>query len=73
MGGAVKGQQILGKYPDSFTGSLAFDSNRGRMIPTTSWDSVSKLKEHCQIVFHLIMISLYHIYRSGMVLQNGWV
>ena len=50
-GSAVKGKQILGNYPDSFTSSLALDSNRGRMIPTTSWDSVSKLKKQCQIAF----------------------
>jgi len=39
-GGAVRGKRILGQYPESLTedGELILD--RGRVIPTTSWDSV---------------------------------
>jgi uncharacterized protein (DUF1501 family) len=39
LGGAVKGAQILGTYPDSLQGS-PLDLGRGRMLPTTPWDAV---------------------------------
>jgi uncharacterized protein (DUF1501 family)/uncharacterized protein (DUF1800 family) len=38
MGGDVKGGQILGEYPSDYDGHL--DAGRGRMVPTTPWDSV---------------------------------
>jgi len=38
MGGKVNGGKILGKYPQEFHDAL--DIGRGRMIPTTSWDSI---------------------------------
>ena len=40
MGGGVKGGQILGKYPEKLTegGSAVLD--RGRIVPTTSWDAI---------------------------------
>lgn len=39
-GGAVRGNRILGKYPETLLpgGDLILD--RGRVIPSTSWDSV---------------------------------
>lgn len=44
FGGAVNGGRILGKYPDDILnsdGSMgAGNVGRGRMIPSTSWDSV---------------------------------
>ena len=44
MGGDVKGAKILGKYPGDLLDSL--NIGRSRIIPTTSWDSVSKQKKH---------------------------
>ena len=38
LGGAVKGGQILGKYPPSFNDSNPHMQGGGRMIPTTSWE-----------------------------------
>lgn len=38
MGGAVKGGQILGKYPPSFDESNPHMQGGGRLIPTTSWE-----------------------------------
>lgn len=44
FGGAINGGRILGKYPDDILnsdGSMgAGNVGRGRMIPSTSWDSV---------------------------------
>ena len=39
-GGGVKGQQIVGKYPPTFSLDYEFNIDRGRIIPTTSWDSI---------------------------------
>jgi uncharacterized protein (DUF1501 family) len=41
-GGSVQGQRIVGKYPSTFlTGdNIPLNLDRGRIIPTTSWDSV---------------------------------
>ena len=39
-GGGVKGQQIVGKYPPTFSLNYEFNIDRGRIIPTTAWDSV---------------------------------
>ena len=39
-GGGVKGQRIVGKYPPTFSLNYEFNIDRGRIIPTTSWDSV---------------------------------
>ena len=41
MGGAIKGKQMLGKFPErmaEFESDL--NMNRGRVIPTTPWESV---------------------------------
>ena len=38
-GGSLKGGRILGKYPDSFSRDGALVLDRGRMIPTTAWES----------------------------------
>merc|ERR1712183_581866 len=38
IGGQVNGGQILGLYPSDFDGPLV--TTRGRVIPTTPWDSV---------------------------------
>ena len=39
-GGGVKGQRIVGKYPPTFSLDNEFNIDRGRIIPTTSWDSI---------------------------------
>lgn len=38
LGGQVNGGQILGKYISDFDGPLV--TKRGRVIPTTPWESV---------------------------------
>lgn len=40
MGGSVKGGQIHGEYPADITESSPLNLGRGRIIPTTSWDSL---------------------------------
>ena len=40
LGGDVKGGQILGEYPSDLTPSGLLVDDRGRFIPTTSWDSI---------------------------------
>jgi len=39
FGGSVKGEQILGTYPDDLTDDGPLALTRGRMIPTKSWDA----------------------------------
>jgi len=39
-GGAVRGGQILGKYPTDLSRGNRLDVGRGRMVPTTAWDQV---------------------------------
>ena len=39
-GGGVKGRRIVGKYPPTFGLDYEYNIDRGRLIPTTSWDSV---------------------------------
>ena len=38
-GGKVQGGQIKGKYPDSFEDNAPENIGRGRLIPTTPFDS----------------------------------
>lgn len=38
-GGSLEGGRILGKYPDSFSRDGQLVLGRGRMIPTTAWES----------------------------------
>jgi uncharacterized protein (DUF1501 family) len=40
MGGGIKGEQIFGEFPDDLTEDGPLNIGRGRLIPTTSWDSV---------------------------------
>lgn len=40
MGGDVSGGKILGQYPEDITASSPLNIGRGRIIPTTSWDSI---------------------------------
>jgi len=40
MGGAVKGGQIHGNYPDDMTANGPVNIGRGRLIPTLSWESM---------------------------------
>ncbi len=40
MGGGVKGGQILGTYPDILTDDGPLILQRGRVIPSTSWDVI---------------------------------
>ena len=40
MGGGVKGGRIRGKYPDDISLAGPLNIDRGRLIPTTSWDSI---------------------------------
>jgi len=42
LGGALKGGQILGKFPASFLKGDEVLTNRGAMIPTTSWEGLWK-------------------------------
>jgi len=39
-GGSVRGGQILGDYPDDLTEYGSRNIGRGRLIPTTSWETV---------------------------------
>ena len=39
-GGGVKGRRIVGQYPSTFSLDYEYNIDRGRLIPTTSWDSV---------------------------------
>lgn len=40
MGGAVKGGQILGQYPDRLDSNGDLNAGRGRMIPTRPWEAI---------------------------------
>ena len=40
FGGAVKGGHILGEYPDDLSLESRFNVGRGRILPTTPWESV---------------------------------
>jgi len=40
IGGAVKGGKIHGKFPESLSEDSAEDIGRGRVIPTSSWESI---------------------------------
>ena len=42
MGGSMNGAggKILGEYPDDLTDAGPLNVNRGRFIPTTSWDAI---------------------------------
>ncbi len=40
MGGAVSGGKIVGKYPDTLTDDGPEIIERGRIIPTLSWDEI---------------------------------
>ncbi len=39
-GGSVKGRQILGKYPEVLSSNAPEILDRGRVLPTTSWDVI---------------------------------
>ena len=38
-GGAVKGGKVYGKYPKYLNSTEPLNIGRGRMIPTTSWET----------------------------------
>eukprot|EP00934_Nitzschia_sp_Nitz4_P007090 Nitzschia sp. Nitz4//scaffold25_size161228//48616//54500//NITZ4_002422-RA/size161228-snap-gene-0.22-mRNA-1//-1//CDS//3329544562//7080//frame0 len=40
MGGSVNGGQIFGEYPADITTDSALNIGRGRLIPTSSWESM---------------------------------
>ena len=40
LGGAVKGGQVFGQYPDDLSDDGPLSTGRGRIIPTTPWDGV---------------------------------
>jgi uncharacterized protein (DUF1501 family) len=40
LGGGLKGGKVLGQYPDIFTEDGELALSRGRMLPTTPWDSL---------------------------------
>jgi uncharacterized protein (DUF1501 family) len=40
MGGSVKGGQIHGQYPEDITEAGPVNIGRGRLMPTTSWESI---------------------------------
>jgi uncharacterized protein (DUF1501 family) len=39
-GGSVRGQRIVGRYPSTLSTEGELNWDRGRLIPTTPWDSV---------------------------------
>ena len=39
-GGGVKGRRIVGQYPPTFSLDYEYNIDRGRLIPTTAWDSI---------------------------------
>ena len=40
LGGSVKGGQILGEYPNDITINGPLNIGRGRLIPTSSWETM---------------------------------
>eukprot|EP00547_Thalassionema_nitzschioides_P008451 CAMPEP_0194227304 /NCGR_PEP_ID=MMETSP0156-20130528/42790_1 /TAXON_ID=33649 /ORGANISM="Thalassionema nitzschioides, Strain L26-B" /LENGTH=2008 /DNA_ID=CAMNT_0038959783 /DNA_START=685 /DNA_END=6711 /DNA_ORIENTATION=- len=40
VGGSLNGTRILGEYPHDLTANGPLNIGRGRLIPTTSWDSI---------------------------------
>ena len=40
FGGAVRGGQVLGTYPDELGDSSPVNLGRGRVLPTTSWEAI---------------------------------
>lgn len=40
MGGSVRGGQVLGEYPADITQDGPYNVGRGRLIPTSSWESI---------------------------------
>jgi uncharacterized protein (DUF1501 family) len=40
MGGSVQGGKIHGQYPQDITTDGPLNLGRGRIVPTTSWDSI---------------------------------
>lgn len=40
MGGSIDGGKILGEYPPDITASGPLNVGRGRLIPTSSWESM---------------------------------
>ena len=40
MGGSVKGRQIHGQYPQDISEESPVNFGRGRIAPTTSWESI---------------------------------
>jgi uncharacterized protein (DUF1501 family) len=42
MGGAIRGAQILGRYPDDLRANSPFvyKGGQGQLLPTSSWESV---------------------------------
>ena len=40
MGGCIHGGRILGQYPNNITDDSELSLGRGRLMPTTSWESV---------------------------------
>lgn len=39
-GGSVKGGQVLGKYPEDLTESGDLNIGRGRLLPTSGWETI---------------------------------
>ena len=40
VGGAVKGGQVLGSYPNDLTENSLFIIEKGRVLPTVPWDAI---------------------------------
>jgi uncharacterized protein (DUF1501 family)/uncharacterized protein (DUF1800 family) len=40
FGGSLKGGRVHGRYPDNITADSPLNLGRGRIMPTTSWDSI---------------------------------
>ena len=40
VGGDIKGSQILGQYPESLNISSPLNLDRGRFLPSHSWEAV---------------------------------
>ena len=41
-GGAIRGKQVLGKFPTTLVQNSYLDMGRGRFVPTTAWEAVWK-------------------------------
>lgn len=58
MGGELRGGRILGEYPGGFNTTDPTNDGRGRLVPTTSWDSVWNGVAQVSLIIAKLIISL---------------